>query len=365
MSEVQRARIMSATVALVAEVGYARMSVDRVARRAGVSRRTFYECFKDREDCFLAVFDEGVGRMATAMGTAYDREVGWPARVRAALGALLALLEYEPHLSTLVFVESLAAGPKILEHRGEVLRKLKIIFEGVCCELKTVTVKEVSECSPLTAEAAVNGILGILHTRLVDERSPIRHPPLVELVGPLTAMIALPYIGHAAVAQELSRPELSQSSGAAGASKTAGTPAAAGASDADPSAVTGVPGRQYRVGRSPLEGLEMRVTYRTLRVLTAIAELDGRGLGPSNRQIADEAGIRDPGQISRLLARLTGLGLIEKLGRGHAQGGPNAWRLTDKGEEVRRAIEGRNKRESRRSILLPPTGYFPRIKARD
>ena len=66
----QHAWICSAAVVLVAEMGYARMSVDRVSRHAGVSRRTFYQCFTHFEECFLAVFDEAVGRMATVMSTA-------------------------------------------------------------------------------------------------------------------------------------------------------------------------------------------------------------------------------------------------------------------------------------------------------
>ena len=53
--------------------------------------------------------------------------------------------------------------------------------------------------------------------------------------------------------------------------------------------------------RDPLEGLDMRITYRTVRVLMAIAERPGA----SNRLVAAEAaGISDQGQISKLLARL-------------------------------------------------------------
>ncbi len=53
--------------------------------------------------------------------------------------------------------------------------------------------------------------------------------------------------------------------------------------------------------------------------------------GSSNRMVADEAGISDQGQISKLLRRLEGLGLIEIAGDGPVPGGPNAWTLTEKG----------------------------------
>jgi AcrR family transcriptional regulator len=92
--------------------------------------------------------------------------------------------------------------------------------------------------------------------------------------------------------------------------------------------------------RDPLEGLGGRVTYRTLRVLAAIAELS-ESHPPSNREVAEAAGIADQGQIARLLGRLEGLGVVERVGPRPARGEANAWRLTAWGEEVRGAVEGR------------------------
>jgi hypothetical protein len=43
------------------------------------------------------------------------------------------------------------------------------------------------------------------------------------------------------------------------------------------------------------------------------------------------AGIADQGQISKLLARLHSLGLLENTGGDHAKGEPNAWHLTARG----------------------------------
>ena len=71
----------------------------------------------------------------------------------------------------------------------------------------------------------------------------------------------------------------------------------------------------------------MRLTYRTVRVLLAIAETPGA----SNRELADAAGVADQGQISKLLSRLKSLGLIENIGAGPVRGEPNAWQLTPKG----------------------------------
>jgi DNA-binding MarR family transcriptional regulator len=74
----------------------------------------------------------------------------------------------------------------------------------------------------------------------------------------------------------------------------------------------------------------MRLTYRTIRVLLAVGEHEDA----SNRQVADAAGVRDQGQVSKLLARLQQLELIENALDARAKGAPNKWRLTQRGTEV-------------------------------
>jgi DNA-binding MarR family transcriptional regulator len=81
----------------------------------------------------------------------------------------------------------------------------------------------------------------------------------------------------------------------------------------------------------------MRLTYRTGRVLQAIA----RYPGASNREVAERAGIVDQGQISKLLARLEAAEVITNQSEGNSRGAPNAWRLTERGERVERGVEGR------------------------
>lgn len=78
----------------------------------------------------------------------------------------------------------------------------------------------------------------------------------------------------------------------------------------------------------------MRLTYRTMRVLQAVAATPGG----SNRHIADGSGITDQGQISKLLARLHGLRLIENTGLPATRGTPNSWVLTNRGWEVQAAL---------------------------
>jgi hypothetical protein len=156
-----------------------------------------------------------------------------------------------------------------------------------------------AEPPPLTAEGVVGGVLAVIHARLLERSS----RSFTELLAPLMGMVVLPYLGQAAARRELARPTL----------------------DAAPPASR---------REDPLRDLDMRLTYRTVRVLIAIAQ----GPGASNREIATAAGIADQGQISKLLRRLESLGLIENGGEGHAKGEPNAWALTAKGEAVERTI---------------------------
>jgi DNA-binding MarR family transcriptional regulator len=81
-------------------------------------------------------------------------------------------------------------------------------------------------------------------------------------------------------------------------------------------------------------GFDLRVTYRTVRVLMAVAECPGG----CNREIANGSGIIDQGQISRLLARLAVLKLVENRGESKATSRPNAWHLTPRGARLERTV---------------------------
>jgi AcrR family transcriptional regulator len=296
--ELQRRRMFSAAVEVVSEVGYPGMSMARVTRRAGVSREAFYECFEDREDCFLAVFDEAIARAGVVARAAAAAEVSWRARVRAGMSALLECIGDEPGLSALVVVDSLGAGPRVLRRRAQWLVTLAGIVDEGRSEVRTSVAPP-----PLAAEGVVGAVLGVLHARLSEAEG---QPPR-ELLNPLMAIVVLPYLGPAAARRELARP-------------------------------LPLPRRVLsRPRRSALEELPMRVTDRTLAVLGAVAEHPRA----SNAVLAERAGISDQGQISRLLRRLSGLGLAENVGRGQAEGKANAWILTATGDALQQAIDGR------------------------
>ncbi len=294
VSEIQRQRLLAAAAEVTAERGAGTVTVAHIVARSGVSRRTFYELFGDREDCLLAALDQAIVRATAAVLPVYDPTQRWPARIRAALIALLAFMDEEPALARLCVVESLGAGPRALERRARIVAPLiAAVDDG------RAVVKSGRQPPPLTAEGIVGAVLAILHTRLLEPGA-----ELSQLTGPLMGAIVLPYLGQPAAEKELHKP-------------------------APPLNKKTSPTR-----RDPLDGLDMRLTYRTVRVLVAIAAVPGA----SNRQVATEAGIADQGQISKLLGRLQNLGLIENTGAGQIKGAPNAWTLTARGEEVERSM---------------------------
>jgi len=71
-----------------------------------------------------------------------------------------------------------------------------------------------------------------------------------------------------------------------------------------------------------------------MRLLRVIATRPGL----TNAEVAAQPGVSDQGQISKLLARLTRLGLLENIGETQSKTLANAWRLTLPGREVERAI---------------------------
>lgn len=294
--------MLAAALEAVEEVGYGRMTVAQVIGRAKVSRKTFYDVFADREDCFLAALEQSVSQVGRAAREAYEGEGVWREGIRAGLAELLAFLDADAALARLCLVEALGAGPRVLERRGEMLEELaELVDQG---RFVTSAVREPPE---VAAEGVVGAVFAVLHTRVLEGGG----EPFTNLLGSLMNIVVLPYLGARAASRELTRP-------APEPRQNVGAP----------------PGGEIR---DPLAGLNMRLTYRTVRVLVVIAERPGA----SNREIADRSGVTDQGQISKLLARLARLELVENTGEGQEKGGSNAWRLTPRGARVERATRPR------------------------
>jgi AcrR family transcriptional regulator len=317
VGEIQRSRLLAGAITTIDELGYPRATIGRITARARLSRRTFYQMFANRDECFAAALEEVAAAIGGELSAAGFEGLPWRERVRVGVWRILAFFDREPELARVCVVQALRAGPQVLECREAILGQLAAVVdegrkEGARGEGST----------PLTAEGVVGAAFAILYSRLSRRDG----EPLAGLLGELMAMIVLPYLGPAAARRERARP-------------APATPVVAASTRA----------AAQRSARDPLADVNLRLTYRTARVLEGVAELSGRGSDPSNREVATFAGVSDPGQISKLLRRLERLGLLANTGAGHAKGEPNAWALTPEGERVTEGIRVHSASHERRA----------------
>lgn len=305
ITEMQRSRLLAATVGAVAELGWEGVSVASISQRAGVSRRTFYEMFENREQCMVAVLESAVAQITAEIAEAKLAEMPWRERVRGGLWVILCFFDREPGLARVCIVESRRGGGIALGYRQRIIESLvEIIDEG----RSEGSLASDNAAAGLIAQGVIGGISEVLYSLLLNAR----HEPLGELLGQLMGMIVLPYMGTAAARREQASP----------------VPALALEST---KSLNG----KARAGDEidPLAGLPMRLTYRTARVLQALAEHPGQ----SNREVADQVGIGDQGQTSKLLSRLARLGLL--VNGEPVKGERNKWVLTATGRQVTRSIQ--------------------------
>jgi AcrR family transcriptional regulator len=316
IAELQRSRLLSATVVMVDELGWSGATVAHITSRARVSRRTFYDLFENREACLRAVLEDIAERISGELADAELDGRAWVDRVRGGLFAILSFFDREPVLARLCVVQALRGGSRVLLWREENLARLAAIIDQGRGEGS----KRAGECTALTAEGLVGAAFAIVHTRLLANNG--SGEPLVSLLGELMGMIVLPYQGLAAASRERDRalPSPAKANGRSG-----------GSGDA-------------RSALDSLRDIPMRLTYRTARVLDGVA----RYPGASNRVIGESADIYDQGQISKLLSRLERLGLLLNTGDGQAKGEANAWLLTDLGHSVAQGLNLDNDMEGAR-----------------
>ena len=186
MTESQRNRIHQAMIEVVSERGYPETRVVDVIGHAGVSRKTFYELFDSKEDCFLAAYDVLLENLLGEAGNAFEATPGvpWAERMGAALEALLAHLAAHPDEARFAIVEVLAAGPKALARRDAALRQFTGFLEPGRSETTV-------ELPGITSIAIAGGINELLYSEILHGavgRLPSRLPDLM-------FWVTLPFLG--------------------------------------------------------------------------------------------------------------------------------------------------------------------------
>jgi len=191
--ESQRSRILTAMVEVTAERGFADCRIADVIAYAGVSRKTFYELFSDKEDCFLAAYDLWLGRLFSTTAEAFDSpgEAAWAERIRFGMASFLEFIAEHPAAAGFCIVEVLAAGPKALARRDAGVRQFTHFVDSGRAETTT-------QLPGITALAIVGGIHELLYSEII-------HGATAQLPGRLPELvfwIVQPFLGPERAAAE-------------------------------------------------------------------------------------------------------------------------------------------------------------------
>jgi AcrR family transcriptional regulator len=190
----QRERLIAGLAEAVAEKGYGGTTIADITRHAAVSRRTFYEHFEGKDECFVAAFDTVTEQMRERVDEAYKAEDEWPAALHSGIEAMLAFLASEPNLARLAMVEALVAGPVVIERYDAAIQGLVPYFEA---GRKGRSDEVLAGLSPSTEEALVGGMVSLISRRIFADRT----EELESLLPDLVEFTLTPYLGSAEAAK--------------------------------------------------------------------------------------------------------------------------------------------------------------------
>ncbi len=183
----QRERMLLATAELVAERGYQKTTIELIAKTARVALTTFYEQFSNKEECFLAAFDETVEAAAEVFGELLDEEQPWPEQISRGIEIFLEMIATEQARARLCIVEAQAAG-------GVALVRYQAMLERVASKLREGRVLNPrSSRLPEGLEVAIaGGLAWLVHQRLVADQV----DDIKALLPEMLQVTLTPYIGE-------------------------------------------------------------------------------------------------------------------------------------------------------------------------
>jgi AcrR family transcriptional regulator/DNA-binding MarR family transcriptional regulator len=287
----QRDRLVAATGELAAELGSSAIGVHLICQRAGISRRTFYDLYVDRDACFVDAHQEAFGRlMAHVADAVADAGDEWEDRAVAVVQALFSAWEADRVLAHLCVIAAIGGG------HGETmaLRRAAIArIAGMLADAPT---------QPLTVESALAGALGSVWELTLRNLTEVPDASIAALCGTGIYLVLSPFVGR--------RQAAARAAGRGGTTAyvTRWTPAVNGGAEEHGLLVT-------------------ELTGQTLRYLNGHP-------GAANIDIARAVDVRHESQMSRHLGRLEKAGMVKRLREGRT----NAWTLTARGEEAARTL---------------------------
>jgi AcrR family transcriptional regulator len=161
----QRARIHAAMIELVPERGYGAVTVRELVGLAGVSARTFYEHFADKDECFLRTYALIVRRSTKQVGAAQKGCHDWREQLRLAFCAWAEGIAREPRAARLALVEAFAGGPAALEQ----MRRAEAHYETMI-EQSFAGAPDPVPVPPLVIKGIVAGLHRVARAQLLAGR---------------------------------------------------------------------------------------------------------------------------------------------------------------------------------------------------
>jgi AcrR family transcriptional regulator len=196
----QRERLIAGLAEAIAENGYSGTTIAHITRHAAVSRRTFYEHFSSKDECFVAAYDTVMVELRDRVSAAFEGAEDWPHAVKAGIGAMLEFLAAEPSLARLCMVEALVAGPVVVERYDAAIQSFVPYFqsgrEGRPPEI-------LARLSPTTEEALVGGMVSLISRRIIAGKA----EELEELLPDLVEFTLTPYVGSAEASKLAQEPD--------------------------------------------------------------------------------------------------------------------------------------------------------------
>ena len=190
----QRERLIAGIAEAIAENGYAGTTIAHITRHAAVSRRTFYEHFASKDECFVAAYDTVMAELRERVSVAFEEAEDWPHAVKAGIGAMLGFLVAEPNLARLCMVEALVAGPVVVERYDAAIQSFVPYFHR---GREGRSKKVLERLSPTTEEALVGGMVSLISRRIIAGRT----AELESLLPDLVEFTLTPYLGSAEAAK--------------------------------------------------------------------------------------------------------------------------------------------------------------------
>jgi AcrR family transcriptional regulator len=152
-----RQQLIDGLCASIEDKGYAATTIGDIVAHARVSKRTFYEEFNDKVDCFLAAYRELAAQAMQSIAASIDPDADWERQVEAAVRAYLAALDSRPALTRTFFLEILAAGQRALDLRRQVLLEFAELTRRFADEARRRHPR-LKRLSPAMATAITGGI---------------------------------------------------------------------------------------------------------------------------------------------------------------------------------------------------------------